>query len=1030
MKRILSLGLVTPSFKRFFSLFVLLLMSVTSYAGVFHVITTQNYSNGEIVPGSFAEAVKVANEQKGSWTIEFKTEGEIVLDKTFKFENLENLELIGNGKVWITMDISKYNYSKISNYLHTKNGIYFKSIKDLTVKDVYFQLEGDKESAILYTAFWTENTYVHSLSGCNFKRLGIYVSDTGGSEITKCKFIGFENRYDDVAIRCFPQDPKIRFDIISNCLFENCGLCFSNLFLGTFQNDTLLSCTNAIETSIITTMKECRIIGGDYGIKSTEILGIYDCFISSSKQCLSNVKVKEAISDSFICNDNYYYSPIDINQSNDYITSISECFFEAYSPNNIIDTKSFVDVYPYLRGNNYHWTYWMFKVVDNELKAPKITSINYSNGKYIISGTAEPNVEVDVYESHIYGGHTNFLEKCTSNVKDGTFTVSVDKENVEVARFCATATYSGKGTSNLGDIYDLSHVYVKENGKGSGLSWDDAMSPDFFASLLTRIENTTTFYVAEGDYDLSNYLDDRLTIERDVTICGGFSNQLKGTEKITNVSNNITRLKNYNIFLTGGSSVKFSGIEFNRVGIISNSEDIRSLYIDSCSFYKNANINLYNNVDEVAISNSRFEDITLSTSTFSAVLDLRANNISITNSSFIGIKNEDLTAAYVLNLKGKNCTIENSTFANITGIVDLISSANMKFNNNTCVGLDVRTMNAAYNYSEFCAPRISSGEMIGNIIENTSEYALPNVTTSNNIFIPRYFNNPGFIPEAPKKNIYIKEEELSKLISGSLTPTKAYDHEVYFFSPEIDRSGFLPVVRLKNDKLSDGTDIRFAKTKTKLTTDQRGVKREDLTCPGAYELLASESIDRNATDYYVTTKGTGNGSSWKNAMSFKTFAEFVPEAAKGVTFHFAAGEYSYDKDITIANDVTLMGGYSASPSATDVPSSCGTKTIFSIKSKLEFGNGLKKVDIKNISFGESAGINIPTSDNFNLLLNINNCTLYALSVGNAKEINIKNSTLLTNVSNVIDVYAQATFVESCFINSEGLIIHDHFKFRS
>ncbi|MBP5454893.1 MAG: hypothetical protein J6Y37_00140 [Paludibacteraceae bacterium] len=671
--------------------------------------------------------------------------------------------------------------------------------------------------------------------------------------------------------------------------------------------------------------------------------------------------------------------------------------------------------------------------LSSDLKSTKLEYLtNFIDGEYV-AGTFKANLAKN-------GGFTTTVALTSVNDGNGTDvrfsrTSGVDKDQRGVERQSKTCVGAFEKIQE-----DPKFYYVKLNGKGDGSNWDNAMGPEQFNKTVQNCPPGSKFYVAEGDYQLLkvNEGDDCFTLRNDVSILGGFSDQLEGTDKATNVAKNITRIRNSSIFLTKGINARFSGLEFSSSGICSNSNHkLKSLHIDSCSFNKNSGVLIGNKGIDIAISNSKFEDYVIgkSCSGDHQVLSLNATNVSIINSSFINIEDECYTSAYVLRLEGDYCTIENSTFANIKKVCDLIycSSAYTKFNNNTCVGLDVVQMGSVgSNYQEFCGPRITGkGEMVGNIMENTSEYGLTNITTShNNIFIPRFFQNPGFSSAgAESKNIYIKEEELNKLISGSLTPKVVYDHDAYIFSPKIDCSGFLPVVRLINDKLSNEKDIRFALNKTSVTTDQRGITREDPTCPGACELLPSEKIDRNATDYYVTTTGKGNGSDWEKAMSFETFADFVPEANKGVTFHFGGGEYTFTEDIKISNDITLIGGYSTKPtSETEKPSSCGTNTKFSLSSNLEFGEGLKKVNIKNISFGEEAGINIP--NNSGLMLYVDNCTLNALTVENADEIHVTNSTLLTNAKNYIDLYAQYTYVESCYINSEGLIIHDHFKFRS
>lgn len=68
-------------------------------------------------------------------------------------------------------------------------------------------------------------------------------------------------------------------------------------------------------------------------------------------------------------------------------------------------------------------------------------------------------------------------------------------------------------------------------------------------------------------------------------------------------------------------------------------------------------------------------------------------------------------------------------------------------------------------------------------------------------------------------------------------------------------------------------------------------------------------------DVYVKTSGSGigDGSNWKNAMSFADFCTQIAEAKNGTTFHFAAGEYGRNgytnSSLQINSSVSIIGGY-------------------------------------------------------------------------------------------------------------------------
>lgn len=66
-------------------------------------------------------------------------------------------------------------------------------------------------------------------------------------------------------------------------------------------------------------------------------------------------------------------------------------------------------------------------------------------------------------------------------------------------------------------------------------------------------------------------------------------------------------------------------------------------------------------------------------------------------------------------------------------------------------------------------------------------------------------------------------------------------------------------------------------------------------------------------NYYVKKTGKGDGSNWKNAMSFADFCTQIGVAQNGTTFHFAAGDYEregyYSLPLQINTSVSIIGGY-------------------------------------------------------------------------------------------------------------------------
>ncbi len=82
--------------------------------------------------------------------------------------------------------------------------------------------------------------------------------------------------------------------------------------------------------------------------------------------------------------------------------------------------------------------------------------------------------------------------------------------------------------------------------------------------------------------------------------------------------------------------------------------------------------------------------------------------------------------------------------------------------------------------------------------------------------------------------------------------------------------------------------------------------------------------NKSRKDYYVKVDGTGNGSSWENAMNGKDFVSMLSRVPDSVTFHIAAGIYDLKElsgrsHIDITKPTTIIGSYPADAKEGDVP---------------------------------------------------------------------------------------------------------------
>ena len=435
---------------------------------------------------------------------------------------------------------------------------------------------------------------------------------------------------------------------------------------------------------------------------------------------------------------------------------------------------------------------------------------------------------------------------------------------------------------------------------------------------------------------------------------------------------------------------------------------------EKCSFVKNSASWIINNSSPDRNFRVRYS-VFDSNTTQSSLID-GAGNESYSNSSFIN--NDVASGNYLINYGSGRAEFYNNTFAgNI--VPRIIQGDNRKLYNNTIVGNKVSSaILSSHNIDEYT-------DMYGNIIlgngtSNASGIGYDNLplvfSEKKNIqynlmpiirtdYQSEGEDNTTWAPDN-NTNIFVRPFSLG---ANESTQCKAcsyaygeyeeavlksifegtYNSTTHVFSPNLDRSGFLPVIALKEDVLSDGTSIRFPLAKTIVTADQRDMKRFDPTCMGAYEIvctpdttLANDTIitgekfldkvyttigrhdsifetipgeygcdnvvmhmlvvkpNPGVKEYYVKTKreGTGDGSSWENAMDGKDFALYLPLAPKGATFYVAEGTYNpvYGMDLTeskspmytINNDVTIRGGYPANAETGAASEPDKYKTIF------------------------------------------------------------------------------------------------------
>lgn len=525
-------------------------------------------------------------------------------------------------------------------------------------------------------------------------------------------------------------------------------------------------------------------------------------------------------------------------------------------------------------------------------------------------------------------------------------------------------------------------VKMDRHGKADGSSWDDAINGEDFAFALSMVESGVKFYIAEGTY--YPVYDNNLSIPsvgynkvfyapKCVSIYGGFPAEAEKKDMTCDpalyptifngdIEKNDTEIESFDNFNVGNRSenthnvLLFSPMEdgtFNIDGIVftGNADHGRGYGSSFC-------VSVGNYLVNCNVSRCRFTQSTVGASISGCTVNISDCNFNIclmaliigggTGENVVTRNTFDRCSSSGFNIWGNNTTynVSNNTFTRINLALSISGETTCRLHNNTIWG----------NVSSYDPAKL---EMIGNIIggEITGDVS----ASSYNLFAE---SEGEWTPST--SDIVTTQEALLSILDNEEGQPKLNDN-----------GGLTPTVALKNIILPDGVKIRFPLTETSVTEDQRGEKRDEETCVGAYEFICSsdttpaakfdtiyvgESLfdvtyekmgryddiyenlksvsgcdsvvrhtlfvkpDPTNKAYYVKIGGTGDGKNWRDAMSPEDFALCLPLAPDGATFYVAQGNYHpiYDLNLlkpesassliyTINSDVTIRGGYPTDP---------------------------------------------------------------------------------------------------------------------
>lgn len=383
--------------------------------------------------------------------------------------------------------------------------------------------------------------------------------------------------------------------------------------------------------------------------------------------------------------------------------------------------------------------------------------------------------------------------------------------------------------------------YVKQNGEGdkSGKSWDNAMNDSSFAYALLKLSSDdVTFHIAEGEYkpiydSLGNISDDkRMSVfyaKRNASLIGGYSTSSPSSMPEPHLY--VTTFSGYmqeNLYVRHilrymslkNKKVNVKGIRFiyclsigesDEGGLVLSATQNCDFSVEKCTFenvYKGINVNT-----QSGRTNSDLKLIVKDCYSKSD-MQLGGENTIIENSSFV-------SREFSLYGKLENLNIKNSTF--VLERFDIGMGGNDKnafsarlVNNTILLKYEFSLMKGVYS-------------LVGNIIKadiDMAEYS--NVTSSYNAYSKE---NEQYV-FISKKDILLDDDQLNLVLDNA-------DGEWVCKQ----NGGFAPTVASLTDSLSDGTTILFPLSETSVVTDQRGRKRNELTCMGACELISETETD-------------------------------------------------------------------------------------------------------------------------------------------------------------------------------------------
>ena len=517
------------------------------------------------------------------------------------------------------------------------------------------------------------------------------------------------------------------------------------------------------------------------------------------------------------------------------------------------------------------------------------------------------------------------------------------------------------------------YVKTKKVNKGDGSNWENAMNREDFALYLPLAPEGATFHVAAGRYlpiYENGYGHKEFKVNSSVSIIGGYPDTAK--------TGDVPDPKEYKTIFTGDPSGDDYYDEGTRIFDPTN-DDLEVEYL----FYAEASSSLsFWGCDFKGVSVRRTVDN--ETSQFVScpihcnVIKLEKCEFDIVNDLSGITEGSKLEASECIFRNRSNASpssifdygtinIDRSLFEDVyvccggffSRVRDALIITNSTFNNvfsSNCFSYHMYSGKSKFYLMNNTFCNIKSNE---SVFAKSSDAA--DIKIIGNIFVNCDYTS---VIDEVKDNCEVRDNLCSgNTVGTDLDLKTSHIDDVLEWesgAPVLkDNGGFTPTVALQKDVLADGKSIRFPRLENVLT-DQRGESRDDMTCMGAYELPAIDTVfvrdtivlgktyvfnDKDITPakigiyndtmvvkkgnkeithilklyvkpetsrnyFYVKKKaeGNGTGSSWNNAMSAEDFAFTLPFANSGTKFYVAEGVYNpiYDASGEESDDPTSL----------------------------------------------------------------------------------------------------------------------------